>query len=69
MKALRCILVAFAIAVVTPLPAEAYSPILTVLKTKKKPKTCVPSAKKKCPLGTGQNRPKSTSDVSGAESS
>ena len=56
MKGLRCILVAFTLAVVAPLPADAYSPILTVLKTKKKPKTCVSSAKKKCPLGTGQNR-------------
>lgn len=61
MKALRCILAAFVLAVAIPLPAEAYSPILTVLKTKKKPKQpkkCVPSPKEKCPPSTGQKKAK-----------
>ena len=38
MKALRCILAVFVLVVSIPLPAEAYSPILTVLNTKKKSK-------------------------------
>lgn len=53
MKAFWCILSAFTLAVAIPLPAEAHSPILTVLKAKKKkpkkPMQCVPAEKKKCP--------------------
>lgn len=53
MKASWCILTAFALAVAIPSPAEAHSPILTVLKSKKKklkkPMPCVPAEMKKCP--------------------
>lgn len=61
MKALQCILAAFVLAVAIPQPADAYSPILTVLKAKKKPKQpkkCVPSPNKKCPPSTEQNKAK-----------
>lgn len=61
MKALQCILAAFVLAMAIPQPADAYSPILTVLKTKKKPKQPkkrVPSPKEKCPPSTGKNKAK-----------
>ena len=45
---------ALALSVASPLPAEAHSPILTVLKSKKKKppkKECTPKKETKCPPG------------------